>query len=72
MTAILIHRYENGEFQETHYFRSRAEGVRWLRTQGCRVREESTCHLGKESAVFTNGALYYEMEEDVIKNGKRG
>jgi len=71
MTAIMIHVYNSGVFSETLYFRSRAEGVKWLRKQGCRVREESTCHLGKESAIFTCGASYYEMEEDLIKNGKR-
>lgn len=71
MTAVMIHIYEKGVFTETIYFKSRAEGVKWLRKQGCRVREESTCHLEGQSVTFTVGGMIYEMEEDLIKNGSR-
>lgn len=71
MTAVMIHIYERGNYKDTLYFKSRAEGVKWLRTQGCRVREESTCHLGGQSVTFTVGGMVFEMEEDSIRNGQR-
>lgn len=71
MTPVMIHRYRGGTFEETLYFKSRAKAVKYLREQGCGVREENTCHLGKDSVIFSAGLLTFEMEEDSIKNGQR-
>ena len=71
MTPVMIHRYRRGVFEETLYFKSRARAVRYLREQGCGVREENTCHLGNESVIFTAGLFSFEMEEDLIRNAER-
>ena len=71
MTPVMIHRYRRGIFEETLYFKSRAKAVKYLREQGCGVREENTCHLGGESVFFTSEQNLFEMEEDLIKNGNR-
>lgn len=70
MIAVLVHKYKNGDFIETYYFKSRRCAVKWLREEGCRVREELTCKLDGASVIFTNGMMLYEMEEDSIKNGE--
>lgn len=71
MTPIMLHITENGNFKKTIYMKSRAQAVRYLREQGCTVREESTCKLNGNSVFFTHGVTVYEMEEDSIKNGER-
>ncbi len=71
MTPIMLHITENGNFKETLYMKSRTQAVKYLREQGCTVRDEITCRLEGKSVFFTHGITVYEMEEDSIKNGER-
>lgn len=62
MQPLIIYKTQCGRYVGTKRFRSTAEAVKWLRSEGCRFSNSDLCGLGEDSLELFTEDCEYEVE----------
>ena len=68
---LIIYKTNCGKPVQTRRFKSTAEAVRWLRSEGCRLSNGLLGNLGDDSIELLTEDFEYEIQADLRKNGRR-
>lgn len=71
MQPLIIYKTQCGRYVGTKRFRSTAEAVRWLRSEGCRFSNNDLCNLGEDSVELFTEDCEYEVEVDARQPKRR-